>query len=91
MLSLVLCLFQEMSKINFSFQIIETMSFSTDVASFMEALGPFYEYVSEEQSRENDENEDSGVEVNKIVASESNDDVISASLGKFVLNDGSIN
>lgn len=26
-------------------QIVETMSYSADVATFMEALGPFYEYV----------------------------------------------
>lgn len=27
------------------FQIVETMSYSEDVATFIEALGPFYEYI----------------------------------------------
>jgi hypothetical protein len=31
-------------------QIIETMSLSTDVEKFLEVLGPFYEYVKDEDS-----------------------------------------
>ena len=33
-----------------SLQIIETMSLSTDVEELLEALGPFYEYVKEDDS-----------------------------------------
>ena len=33
-------------------QIVETMNFSPDVENFMEALGPFYEEVEEEECNE---------------------------------------
>ena len=33
-----------------SLQIVETMSLSTDVEELLEALGPFYEYVKEDDS-----------------------------------------
>jgi len=49
------------------FQIVETMSFSPDVADLTEALGSFYEYVKEDQVEEEafaDESvSDSGVDV----------------------------
>ena len=44
----------------FVFQIIETMSFSSDVAAFMETLGPFYESVEEEDKSSP---ADSGIEI----------------------------
>ena len=48
----------------FLFQIIETMSFSSDVAAFMETLGPFYESIEEENDKENESSPaDSGIEL----------------------------
>ena len=43
------------------FQIIETMSFSSDVAAFMETLGPFYESIEEEENESSPA--DSGIEL----------------------------
>lgn len=40
-------------KISLLAQIVETMSFSEDVASFMHVLGPFYEIVYDGQEPEN--------------------------------------
>jgi len=42
-------------------QIIETMSFSSDVAAFMETLGPFYESIEEEENESSPA--DSGIEL----------------------------
>ncbi len=66
-------------------KIIETMSFSTDVAELTEVLGPFYEYVAEgeEEGKEGDHGEeeeeegeeeedkmsDSGIDVGAVAVS----------------------
>ena len=40
------------------------MSFSSDVAAFMETLGPFYESIEEENDKENESSPaDSGIEL----------------------------
>ena len=50
-------------------QIVETMSFTPEVAEFIKSVGPFYEFVTEDETNTIDlkcNGEDSGVDVSRI-------------------------
>ena len=66
-------------------QIVETMPYSADVATFIEVLGPFYEYVAEDL---NILDKDDIVINPKSHEEENPDSTISDALGKYDLNSG---